>query len=140
MQLPKIDADGNEEPEAPRETKRPTAAMPLRSKRDLSAGAPAVSVVPDLPPEPDDVDDVEVEVTAEASGDAETYSTPSALDDPAVVVEEPVEESVQAGANAVEPEQAVQDEVVEDEVAAVAASRARDRPCGAGAGARSRSG
>ena len=120
VQLPKIDADGNEEPEAPRETKRATAAMPLRSKRDLSAGAPAVSVVPDLPPEPDDVDDVEV--TAEASDDAESYSTPSALDDPAVVVEEPVEESVQVGADAVEAEEAVQDEVVEDEVAAVAAT------------------
>jgi len=84
VQLPKTDADGNEEPEAPREMKRPSGAMPLRSKRDLTAVPPVVAAVPDLPAETEETEDAE---EAEVF-DTDTYS---ALDEPAAVVEETVE-------------------------------------------------
>lgn len=115
VQLPKTDADGNEEPEAPREMKRATGAMPLRSKRDLSAGAPAVSAVPDLPT------------------NTETYDTMSALDDPTVVVEdedaaidEVVEQPVEV--DVVEVHEAVENEVIEDEVVAEATPEPEPEP------------
>ncbi len=139
VQLPKTDADGNEEPETPRELKRATGAMPLRSKRDLNAGPPVVSAVPDLPAdsEDEDVEDVvDVEVADEATDVSETYdtetyetyATTSALDLPAVLDEDEDEEVV-AEADVVEetvevePEAEVvdeADEVVEETVEAEA--------------------
>ena len=96
VQLPKTDADGNEEAAAPREMKRATAAMPLRSKRVLDAGAPAVSAVPDLPSESDsDADSSESEAeespaaeTTEVTETPEVFDTPSALDEPAAYADD----------------------------------------------------
>jgi signal transduction histidine kinase len=101
VQIPKTDADGNEEVAAPREMKRATAAMPLRSKRVLDAGAPAVSAVPDLPADSDSDLDSDSESEAQEAPVAETteaietteatavFDTPSALDEPAAYVDEP---------------------------------------------------
>jgi signal transduction histidine kinase len=117
VNIPKKDADGNDEVVAPREMKRATGAMPLRSKRNLDA--PAVSVVPDLPADSEpaeseslestesEVQEVQEAPVAEASVvsevqapevDApEVFDTPSALDEPAdyAVDESGVAESVE---------------------------------------------
>ncbi|HXH78975.1 sensor histidine kinase [Nocardioides sp.] len=111
VNIPKKDADGNDEVVAPREMKRATGAMPLRSKRNLDIGAPAVSAVPDLPSDSESAEsesaespesDVQEAQVAEASVatdvDApEVFDTPSALDEPAayVVDESGVTESVE---------------------------------------------
>lgn len=85
VQLPRTDDDGNDVAEPPRELKRATGAMPLRSKRDLDAAAPppppspapTVAAVPDLPvdteppelepepePEPDPEESPEAHIAA----------------------------------------------------------------------------
>lgn len=119
VQIPK--ADGEEtEPEAPRETKRATGGMALRSKRDLTPVAPIVSAVPDLPQEPE-----EPEVADEVIEDApETYATTSALDEPA-----PVEEAVEVEAPVVVVEPVVEEEIEEESPEAhIAALMAKIRP------------
>lgn len=120
LQLPS--ADGAEpEAEAPRETKRATGAMPLRSKRDLSA-APVVSAVPDLPKETEEPDTASDTASDEAYTDVtETYATPSALDEPAVVVEDEVEVVEEPVEVAEVAEAEVIEEPVEVEVAEVEA-------------------
>ena len=107
VRIPKTDADGSEEAAAPREMKRATAAMPLRSKRVLDAGAPAVSAVPDLPSESDsDSSDSEAEEApaTETTENPEVFDTPSALDEPAAYADD------EPDAPEPEPEPEVEDE------------------------------
>ncbi len=105
VQLPVTDEDGNEEPEAPRELKRATGAMQLRSKRDLDAGLPPVAAVPDLPRESDESagsEDVEFAEAAPAAEVVETFDSPSALDRPAE--HEPINGFDTAEAEVIEPQ------------------------------------
>ena len=96
-------ADEAAEPEEPREVKRATGAMPLRSKRDLTA-APVVAAVPDLPADADEADDAIVDETVvdepipEAVEETSAEETVEVAEEPVaeepVAVEETVEESV----------------------------------------------
>ena len=110
------------EPETPREVKRATGAMPLRSKRDLTA-APSVVAVPDLPKDEDEdeVDEVVAdetvvdEVVADEVVADETVADESVAETvPDEIVAE-VEESTEDPAAVEETfEPVVEEEVVEE--------------------------
>ena len=92
VRLPTTDADGNEEVVAPRETKRATAAMPLRSKRTLDTSAPAVAAVPDLPAEEDSTESTE----PDSSESSESLEAPeSSVPEASVELESPVAEDAE---------------------------------------------
>ncbi|MEO5662488.1 MAG: sensor histidine kinase [Nocardioides sp.] len=113
--------DETAEPEEPREIKRATGGMALRSKRDLTA-APAVVAVPDLPK--DDVDEADEAVVDETIVDESVVDESiyeDFLEEP-IAAEEPVEDEIADEPAAAEepvevPEEPVAvEEPVEDEI------------------------
>ena len=138
VQIPSKDASGNDEAPAVPQMKRPTAAMPLRSKRTLDAGAPAVAAVPDLHRGPEAQEPVAAEVEApEVTEAADVFTTPSALDDPAayvvdeLAVEATVELAVEATVEAAAVEAAAVEQTAEPAAVEVAAEPAVVEPAAA---------
>ncbi|UUZ60525.1 sensor histidine kinase [Nocardioides sp. B-3] len=126
LQLPTGGDEDTAEPEAPREVKRATGAMPLRSKRDLTV-APAVVAVPDLPK---DEAEVEVEAPIEDEVVTETFVEEpvheETVHEPAV--EETVHEPVPEPEPQPEPEALVEEEPEETPESHIAALMAKIRP------------